>query len=635
MIVLSCNNITKSYIADKILDDVSFAINHGEKIGLVGLNGAGKTTLFKILTEEISKDSGEIYIAKDTKIGYLKQNTIFNSDKTVYNETLTVFEDIIKLEKNLRELELKISEEGKKNNTDKLDKLMSKYSRLSDEFTERNGYGYQSEIRGVLIGLGFTEDEFNQPINSLSGGEKTRVSLAKLLLEKPDLLLLDEPTNHLDIDAVSWLEKYIREYNGAAIIISHDRYFLDLTVSKIFHLENTKLETYNGNYTTYMKKRKKELKLLNKKYEEQQKELKRQKEIIKNLSLGGKRAIRQAKSREKMLDKMKKIDKPTSLNGKAKIKFEPKVKSGNDVLKVRELSKSYDSKNIFENISFDVYRGEKVGLIGPNGIGKSTLFKILLNQISYDEGSINIGHKVNISYYDQEQNNLNNDKTIVDEIWDDNPKLDHFKIRSILARFLFQGDDIFKEIGSLSGGEKSRVSLIKLMLSKANMLLMDEPTNHLDIDSKEVLEDSLIDYKGTLLVISHDRYFLNKVTDKILELNKNGVDEFLGNYDYYVEKKKQMENTVDKSNTKTKTQIKAEKKKERQRIREEQERKKKLNLTEKEISNLEKTLNSLESLMCKEEVYSDPVRSKEVHDEASNIKEKLDELYTKWESLLT
>ncbi|MBS4538090.1 ABC-F family ATP-binding cassette domain-containing protein [Clostridium sp. D2Q-11] len=634
MIILSCNNITKSYIAEKTLNNVSFAINDGEKVGLVGLNGAGKTTLFKILTDEISRDSGDIYLAKKTKIGYLKQNTTFNSEKTVYDETLTVFENIIQMEKDLRDLEKDISIEGKKQNSEKLDNLMNRYSRLMEKFTENNGYGYESEVRGVLKGLGFSEEEFNQPINNLSGGQKTRVTLAKLLLEKPNLLLLDEPTNHLDIDAINWLERYIREYKGAAIIISHDRYFLDSTVSKILQLENNQLKSYNGNYSVYIQKRKKELELLTKNYEQQQKEVKRQEEMINNLSLGGKRAIRQAKSREKMLDKMKKLDKPTTVNGKAKIRFEPKVKSGNDVLKVEELSKSFDDKEVFKNVSFNIYRGEKVGLIGPNGIGKSTIFKILLNNLNYDEGIVNIGHKVNTAYYDQEQTNLDNDKTIVDEIWDDNPTLDHFQIRSILARFLFTGDDIFKEISTLSGGEKSRVSLIKLMLSEANFLLMDEPTNHLDIDSKEALEDSLIDYNGTLFVISHDRYFLNKVTDKILELSRDGIEEYLGNYNYYIEKKNSLVEEEEIVSTETKTEIKNRRKKEREKIREDQRKKKRLTNIEKEIASLEKELTTLEDLMCKEEVYSDPDKSLEIHQRTTNVKNSLEELYEEWENLL-
>ncbi|MGO1527627.1 ABC-F family ATP-binding cassette domain-containing protein [Senegalia sp. (in: firmicutes)] len=633
MIILSASNINKSYIGDLILENISFVVKSQEKVGLVGLNGAGKTTLFKILIDEISFDSGSIHIANDTKIGYLKQNTLFDSNNSVYDEALNVFEYIIELEKTIRNLEIEISEKSQDETFD-IEELMNKYSRLQEEFSEKNGYGYKSEIRGVLKGLGFSEAEFDKPINNLSGGQKSRVLLSKLLLKKPDLLLLDEPTNHLDIDAINWLEKYIKEYNGAAIIISHDRYFLDSTASKIFELENKKLEIYNGNYSTYMKKRKKNLELQAKNYENQQKEIKSEKEKIKQLSLGGKRAIRQSKSREKMLDKINVLDKPTSLDGRSKIRFEPKVKSGDDVLKIKEVSKSFEENKLLENISFDIYRGEKVGLIGPNGVGKTTLFNIILNKVKVDSGLVNIGHKVNPAYYDQEQTNLNTSKTIVDEIWDENPLFDHYTIRSLLARFLFTGNDIFKEISTLSGGEKARLTLMKLMLSKANLLLMDEPTNHLDIDSKESLEDALINYTGTLFVISHDRYFLNKVTDKILELSSDGVEEFLGNYDYYIEKKNRVKNEDEEIETKTKTEMKNEQKKQREKLRLQQKKKKEIEKIEKTINDYEKRLNILEEEMCKEEVYSDPDKSLKNLQETTSIKENLDNLYEKWEILL-
>lgn len=633
MIILSASNINKSYIGDLILENISFVVKSQEKVGLVGLNGAGKTTLFKILIDEISFDSGSIHIANDTKIGYLKQNTLFDSNNSVYDEALNVFEYIIELEKTIRNLEIEISEKSQDDTFD-IEELMNKYSRLQEEFSEKNGYGYKSEIRGVLKGLGFSEAEFDKPINNLSGGQKSRVLLSKLLLKKPDLLLLDEPTNHLDIDAINWLEKYIKEYNGAAIIISHDRYFLDSTASKIFELENKKLEIYNGNYSTYMKKRKKNLELQAKNYENQQKEIKSEKEKIKQLSLGGKRAIRQSKSREKMLDKINVLDKPTSLDGRSKIRFEPKVKSGDDVLKIKEVSKSFEENKLLENISFDIYRGEKVGLIGPNGVGKTTLFNIILNKVKVDSGLVNIGHKVNPAYYDQEQTNLNTSKTIVDEIWDENPLFDHYTIRSLLARFLFTGNDIFKEISTLSGGEKARLTLMKLMLSKANLLLMDEPTNHLDIDSKESLEDALINYTGTLFVISHDRYFLNKVTDKILELSSDGVEEFLGNYDYYIEKKNRVKNEDEEIETKTKTEMKNEQKKQREKLRLQQKKKKEIEKIEKTINDYEKRLNILEEEMCKEEVYSDPDKSLKNLQETTSIKENLDNLYEKWEILL-
>lgn len=635
MIILSCNNIAKSYVVDNIIEGITFAVNDGEKIGLVGLNGAGKSTLFNILAGKIGMDSGDIYISKDCTVGYLEQNTKIESENSIFDEALIVFQPLIDMEKKLRSLEHNISIEGQDPNSNKLEALMEEYAHLTEEFQNKNGYGYKSEIKGILKGLGFSEEQFSQPMSQLSGGQKTRVSLAKLLLNKPDILLLDEPTNHLDIQAIDWLEKYIKEYKGAAIIISHDRYFLDNTVSRVFYLENRGLKIYNGNYTAFMRKRKDELELLEKKYEEQQKEIGRQEEIIRRfMSYGGQRYIRQAQSRQKMLDKIKRIESPVSENKKSRIKFEPKVKSGNDVLTVEDLAKSFDDYQLFSNANFKIYRGERVGLIGPNGIGKTTLFKMILRTVATTDGVINLGHHVNIGYYDQEQSNLNSDKTIVDEIWDEHPSMDHYQIRSLLAQFLFIGDDIFKEISELSGGEKSRVALMKLMLSKANFLLMDEPTNHLDIDSKEVLEDALLNYEGTLLVISHDRYFLNKVTNKILDLSKDGISEYLGNYAYYLEKKNAPVFDEDQyDDEKTKTQLKAERKKEKEKKQRERKQRDKIKLLEKSISEHEQRISELEELMCNPEVYSDHEKSQELHQEALNLKKELETIYEEWMEL--
>ncbi|MGF7059830.1 ribosomal protection-like ABC-F family protein [Brassicibacter mesophilus] len=635
MIILSCNNIAKSYVVDNIIEGITFAVNDGEKIGLVGLNGAGKSTLFNILAGKIGMDSGDIYISKDCTVGYLEQNTQIESENSIFDEALIVFQPLIDMEKKLRSLEHNISIEGQDPNSNKLEALMEEYAHLTEEFQNKNGYGYKSEIKGILKGLGFSEEQFSQPMSQLSGGQKTRVSLAKLLLRKPDILLLDEPTNHLDIQAIDWLEKYIKEYKGAAIIISHDRYFLDNTVSRVFYLENRGLKIYNGNYTVFMRKRKDELELLEKKYEEQQKEIGRQEEIIRRfMSYGGQRYIRQAQSRQKMLDKIKRIESPVSENKKSRIKFEPKVKSGDDVLTVEDLAKSFDDYQLFSNANFKIYRGERVGLIGPNGIGKTTLFKMILRTVATTDGVINLGHHVNIGYYDQEQSNLNSDKTIVDEIWDEHPSMDHYQIRSLLAQFLFIGDDIFKEISELSGGEKSRVALMKLMLSKANFLLMDEPTNHLDIDSKEVLEDALLNYEGTLLVISHDRYFLNKVTNKILDLSKDGISEYLGNYAYYLEKKNAPVFDEDQyDDEKTKTQLKAERKKEKEKKQRERKQRDKIKLLEKSISEHEQRISELEELMCNPEVYSDHEKSQELHQEALNLKKELETIYEEWMEL--
>ncbi|MBU5256016.1 ribosomal protection-like ABC-F family protein [Tissierella praeacuta] len=631
MLVLSCSNIIKTYVIDTILDGLSFTVEDGDKIGVIGLNGSGKTTLFNILSGEVHQDSGDIYIQKDVKIGYLKQHTKIESNKNVFDECLEVFLPLIKMEENLRELEHKISLESEKGTTEKLNILMDEYAHMSEEFLSLNGYGYKSEIKGTLKGLGFNDEDLEKQVNILSGGQKSRLSLAKLLLEKPDILLLDEPTNHLDIDAIEWLEKFLKDYKGAALIISHDRYFLDNVVNRIFHLENLKLNIYNTNYTNFMDRRKKELELYKKHFEDQQKEIKRQEEIIQRFkAYGGERYHGLAQSRQKMLDKMKLLPKPPSDQKKARIKFEPKIKSGRDVLQVENLEKSFGDLKLLKDIHFNIYRGEKVGLIGANGIGKTTLFKIILGQIPKDNGSITLGHHVVSGYFDQEMDRLNLNKTIIDEIWDENPNFDHYQVRTILSQFMFIGDDIFKEISDLSGGEKGRLSLLKLMLSNANFLLMDEPTNHLDIDSKEVLEEAILDYEGTLFVISHDRYFLNRVTDKILELTVDGIKEYLGNYDYYLEKKNEIIYVENEDDGKTKTQIKLEKRKEKELIQEERAKKKKITNLEEKINEEECKLEELDNLLCNPLIYEEPEKIVELTKKRELIQITLDELYNEW-----
>ncbi len=633
MPILSCSNLMKSYVVDTIFENISFNVEEGDKIGVIGLNGAGKTTLFNILSSELNKDSGEIYVQRDLKIGYLKQHVNITSDNTVFQECLEVFQYLIDMEENLRVLEQKISIEGNKGDSNILNSLMDEYGSLSEEFSNLNGYGYKSEIKGILKGVGFSDDDMDKDVNILSGGQKSRLSLAKLLLTKPNLLLLDEPTNHLDIDAISWLERFLKEYRGATLIISHDRYFLDNIVNRIFHLENKNLTIYNTNYTKFMTQRKRDLDLLKKKYEDQQKEIKRQEEIITRfMNYGGSRYIKQAQSRQKLLDKMKVINKQIT-SKKTRIRFEPKIKSGRDVLRVEEIKKSFGNFELLNDINFNIYRGERVGLIGPNGIGKTTLFKIILGTLSRDNGNIVIGHHVVPGYFDQEMTKLNFDKTIIDEIWDENPSLDYFDIRTILSQFLFIGDDIFKEINDLSGGEKARVALIKLILSQANFLLMDEPTNHLDIDSKEVLEDALLDYEGTLFVISHDRYFLNRVTNKILELTEEGINEFLGNYDYYLEKKNETFYEEDEENNKTKTQIKLERKKEKEIIAEERNRKKKISELEVKIAESEKELKNIDNELCKPEIYEDHEKIVELSRIREDIENNLNRLYEDWMKL--
>lgn len=636
MIVLSCNNISKAYVVENIIENISFTVNDNEKVGLIGLNGAGKTTLFNILTQNLEPDSGEIYISKGKKLGYLKQNTNIETNNSIMVEMLSIFDEVIKLEKKLHDLSHEISSYTEEDDTEDLNNLMDSYSKLSEQFVEADGYSFKSIIKGVLKGLGFSEEEFDKPINILSGGQKSRVMLAKLLLEKADILLLDEPTNHLDIEAISWLEKYIKDFKGAVIIISHDRYFLDNTVNRIFLMEDKSLKAYNGNYSEFMKRRKIELEQAMKQYDEYEKEVERQEEMIRRLhAYGSKRNIRQAFSRQKALDKIKKLDKPSGENKKVKLRFTPKIKSGRDVLSVNNVSISFDGHQVFKDVNMNIYKGEKVGIIGPNGIGKSTLLKIIADIIKDYNGDVTLGHYVYKGYYDQEQTNLDNENTVIDEIWDENPALNYYEIRKFLAQFLFNGDDMYKIIADLSGGEKGRLSLLKLMTSNANFLLMDEPTNHLDIDSKEVLEDSLINYDGTILVVSHDRYFLNKVVDKIYDLSQSGAFEYLGNYDYYVQKKAELSETDDDETiNKTKTQINAEKKKEREIIRDRQQREKNIREIEEQIALHENEIHALELQLCQPSTYNDKFLIINLNEKLNIKKEELLNLYNLWEELL-
>ena len=637
MIVLSCNNLNKSFGIDSILENVNFTVNEYDKIGIIGVNGTGKTTLFKIISGIYGYDSGDIYTSKDCEIGYLEQNTNFHSENTILEEVLEVFKDVIEMEKYLRDLEHKISEESSNTNSTTLEKLMNEYSNKLEAFSDMNGYGYKSEAKGVLKGLGFSDEDMDKPISILSGGEKTRVLLGKLLLKKPTLLLLDEPTNHLDSEAIEWLEVFLKQYKGTVILISHDRYFLDQVVNRIFEIHNKKLKTYNGNYSDFIKASAIEKELELKKFEDQQKDIKKQEESIERLkAFGREKHLKRARSKEKALAKVDVLDKPEAYRKKAKIEFNPSVTSGNDVLQLRDISMGYGERILFKDLNLDIYRGEKVALIGANGIGKSTLFKIIMNEITPLSGDIKFGTNVNVSYFHQEQKTLNLDNTIIDEIWEDNKQLTQTSLRTMLGAFLFEGEEVFKKISTLSGGERARVAILKLILSNANLLLLDEPTNHLDIDSKEVLEEALSSYTGTIFTISHDRYFLNTVVDKVLVLDENGITEYLGNYDYYVEKKKQVQemNAVEVVEEKTKTQLKEEKRKEReQREAEKKNRVKRQNI-EKEIEETEAKIEEMDVLLCKEEVYSNPEKSKDVSLQKASLEEKLSALYEEWESLM-
>lgn len=626
MPILSLTNIKKSYIDEETIKDANLIVEDKDKIGLIGINGSGKSTLFNMITENLSYDDGEIFRKKDLKIGYLEQQLSLHQEGSIYDNCLSIFEDLIELEKNLRQQEHIIAE-----NPDNLDEELMKYQRLQDEFHKRDGYSYNSKIRGTLIGLGFSEEDFTKDISTLSGGQKSRVALAMLLLEDADLLLLDEPTNHLDIDAISWLEKYLKDIDKAIIVISHDRYFLNNIVSKIVLLENGATKTYKGNYDNYMRQRKKDFEVLKRQYEDQQKEIKRQEEIIKRyMNLGRDRFIKQGKSRKKMLDKMQKIDMPSS-NKKTKLSFTTKKTSGRDVLEIKDLSKSFGDHLVFHDLNAFVYKNDKIGLIGPNGVGKSTLFKIIANEIPASSGAVKIGSNVDIAFFYQELDNLSLDKTVMDEIWDEFPKLEHFQIRKYLAEFLFVGDDIFKSVEELSGGERGRLSLLKIMLKGANFLVLDEPTNHLDIDSKEILEDALLKYEGTVLSISHDRYFLNKTVDKIFEMKEDGINTFLGNYDYYLEKTSDSE--PEEENFKTRTEIEKEKREEREERKKNKVLRKKKEKVEKEISEIEEKLSTIDSKLADSNTYSDYQLANDLSIERESLANTLEELYEAWMEL--
>lgn len=637
MIVLSCKDIQKSYGIDVVLKNIAFNIDEGEHVGLVGPNGAGKSTLFKILTKQIDADNGDMFIDKNKKIGYLSQHLSLETNNSIYDETLSVFQDLLNLEKKLRELEEEMNRPYNPEKEEYHNKIIKDYTTLSELYNNRGGYSYKAEIGRVLKGLGFTEDDYNKSINILSGGQKTRVSLCKLLLSNPEILLLDEPTNHLDLEAIEWLEEYLKGYKGTIIVISHDRYFLDSITTKTFELSNGTIQAYNGNYTAFIELKKKDYEEKLKAYNLQQAEIKRQEEIIERYrSFNREKSVRAAESRQKALDKIERIDAPTITRKITRMKFETQIKSGNDVLHTENLSKAYGDKLLFENLNLDIKRGEQTALIGENGRGKTTLFKILMDEATSDRGTCVLGKNVYIGYYDQEQSNLNPDKTILDEVWDNFPNMTTTEVRNALAAFLFTGDDVFKEISSLSGGEKCRINLLKLMLSKANFLLLDEPTNHLDIMSREALEDAISNYDGTVLVISHDRYFLNKVVEKIHELNIDGIKTFLGNYSYYVEKKKNplRFQELEESEGKTKTQIQYEKKKKREEEKLEKQKQLRIKDLEESISNLEKNIEALHHKLCLEEVYSNPDKSEEVNRKISNFESQLEEFYAEWEELV-
>lgn len=636
--IFACKDIQKSYGIDTILEKVSFNIEDREKVAIVGVNGAGKTTVFKIITGEISADNGDMFIRKDASMGYLAQNFVIDKNITVYEEMLSVFNNIMDMEKNLRDMENKMANVSEA----ELPKFMEQYSRLSHDFEQLDGYSYKSRIKGVLKGLGFTEEEYNKPLNTLSGGQKTRVHLGKLLLTQPDLLLLDEPTNHLDIDSLVWLEDFLRSYPKAVLIISHDRYFMDRIVTKVIEIENKKSTIYEGNYSYYAEQKEINRQIQLKQYINQQKEIKHQEEVIRTLrSFNREKSIKRAESREKALEKMERVERPESLPDKMRLTLTPKITSGNDVLHAENLSKSFPDKTLFSGVNFDIRRSEKVAIIGPNGVGKSTLFKMLLGKVKYDSGEIKLGTNVNIGYYDQEQQTLDETKTIFQEISDTYPNMTNGEIRNVLAAFVFTGDDIFKTIGSLSGGEKGRISLAKIMLSEANLLMLDEPTNHLDMFSKEILENAINSYEGTVIYISHDRYFINRTAERILDLNPYGVTEYLGNYDYYLEKKAEKEReaievsianpSIQSPIIESNTKIDWKKQKEEQ--AKERKIQNKIKKIEEEIEKTENKINELSELLFDEKISCDAGKAKDIFDEKTALEEKLEKLFEEWEEL--
>lgn len=634
MIALSVNQVYKSFGITSILEDISFTVSQGDKVGLIGRNGAGKTTLFKILKGEYAADGGSIYMAKGAEVGYLEQVPALEADMNLFDYCLEIFRPLLEQESQLRQLEHDIADYGKRG-SEPPKALLDDYSHQLEDFSRRNGYGFRSEVRGVLKGLGFSDAEFERSVAELSGGQKSRLGIGRLLLKRPEILLLDEPTNHLDIQAVSWLEGFLKAYDGTLIIISHDRYFLDQIVTKVFEVENKALTTYTGNYSAYVQQKAQQFETALRTFEQQQKVVEKQEEIIRRFKgHGTEKLVKRAKSREKMLEKMEMVDRPVQYTKRAKIKLSTRIKSGEDVLFAEGLSKSYGEKHLFSSVDLAVYRGERIGLIGPNGIGKTTLFKMIMGTEPYDAGKLKYGHQVEIGMYDQEQSNLNIQNDLIEEISDEDPRLSVTEIRGMLGGFLFHGDEVYKKIHQLSGGEKGRVSLLKLMMSKANLLLMDEPTNHLDIDAKEALEDALEGYDGTIIVISHDRYFLNKICTKIVDLTPEGAVTYLGNYDYYKEKiSAALEVQEAEEPTKTKTQAKEDRRKEKEKQMQVRQKKQGLSTLESRIETIETELADIEAMMCEESVYSDPKLMKELGEQMAHLKTELEDCYSEWADL--
>lgn len=640
--ILSCQNISKAFVENQVLKNVSFHIEDHEKAAIVGINGAGKTTLLRIIVGEITPDDGQVVLARDKTLGYLAQNSTVDTSHTIYEELLSVKADLLRLEEKIRECENNMKHaEG-----DALEDLMKQYTSLTHAFETGGGYLYRSELVGVLKGLGFTEDEFSKPVATLSGGQKTRVALGRLLLQNPDLIILDEPTNHLDMNSIAWLETYLLNYKGAVLIVSHDRYFLDRIAGKVIEIDQSKATTFMGNYSDYAVKKEQLRVAAWNAYMNQQREIKHQEEVIEKLkSFNREKSIKRAESREKMLDKIEVIEKPSEVRTDMKLTLTPRILSGNDVLTVEHLSKSFDSHKLFTDVNFEIKRGEHVAIIGDNGSGKTTLLKILNGLVPADQGTFRLGSNVEIGYYDQEHHVLHSEKTLFEEISDDYPYLNNTQIRNVLAAFLFTGEDVFKRISDLSGGERGRVSLAKLVLSNANFLILDEPTNHLDIMSKEILEDALNGYEGTILYVSHDRYFINRTAHRILDLTEGQFVNYVGNYDYYLEKhdtvmaaiEASVPQSADADNTVAAKVAESEVKLDWKAQKEEQARLRKkendLKKCEEQIARLEARVSEIDTEMSDPAIGTQVAKLQELSKEQAACQKQLEKLYEQWEEL--
>ncbi len=631
--ILSCSNIDKTFVDNHVIKSASFHIEDNEKAAIVGINGAGKTTLLKIITGSLPADAGLVTFAKDKSFGYLAQHQAVDSENTIFDELLSVKQEVLELEASIRQME----QDMKHVSGEKLELLLQKYARLTHRFEDINGYAYKSEITGILKGLGFEEETFSKKVETLSGGQKTRVALGKLLLKKPDLIMLDEPTNHLDLNAIAWLETYLLNYKGAVMIVSHDRYFLDRIATKIIEIDNGVVSSFHGNYSAYAEQKEHLRTEQMNAYLNQQREIKHQEEVIDKLKqFNREKSIRRAESREKMLDKIERLEKPVEVRADMNLKLTPHKTSGNDVMQIEGLAKSFGSTHLFDNVSFEIKRGEHVAIIGDNGTGKTTLLKIINELLPPDKGYIKLGTNVEIGYYDQEQQVLHMDKTLFEEISDTYPYLTNTEIRNTLAAFLFTGEDVFKKISALSGGERGRVSLAKLMLSEANFLILDEPTNHLDITSKEILETALNAYEGTILYVSHDRYFINKTASRILELTHHKFINYIGNYDYYLEKKDILtpaSDTSAKPSAKEPSEQKLEWKKQKENQANARKKENDLKKCEKRIELLEQKSTALEEEMVKPENATNVEKLQKLVQDKEQVDAELEELYEKWVKL--